>query len=86
MIAPETIQRLRQMREWVAVEEYIEATIDTLDRTSDIKGDDRAIAVEVLARKRAVEKLKEILQPFVDFQGRPDTSSVAQDKAKDAGL
>lgn len=86
MISREVIQKLRQSREWLTVQKHIVRSIEALDRTADIDGDDRAIAVEVLARKRAVEKLREILEPFVDFKDRPDTAELAKDRAEDAGL
>lgn len=65
MITHESIKRLRDLPEWHELTRHIEVSMLELDRVSDIevKGAD-AIATETLGRKRALEVLKAILEPF----------------------
>jgi hypothetical protein len=86
MIDPQIVQRLRTSRDWIVIEEYMRATVASLDTVADIQGDERLIALEVLSRQRALSKLKDILQPFVDFREKPDNLAAAQERAQDAGL
>lgn len=87
MIDREHIERLRKNRDWLVVEEYIQNAVDALDRLPDTTGmDDATIALEVKSRKHAAERLRAILQPFVQFQERPDREQEAEDKRRDAGL
>lgn len=86
MISRETIRRLRGSPDWIAVESHISAVIESLDRNSDIQGDEHLIALEVIGRQRAAAKLLEILQPFLDFQETNQTSEGAKERAEDAGL
>ncbi len=87
MIDAEVVARLRKSRDWMAVQDHIAGIIGSLDRLPKTAGkDDRAIAIETVGREWARDKLKELLQPFLDHQERPDTSDLARERAEDAGL
>ena len=86
MIHPDLVTRLRGTREWAAFQRHMQDAEDRLDRNADITGDDRTIAIEVIARNRAREILHDILQPFREYQAERDLSALAKDKEEDAGL
>jgi hypothetical protein len=86
MIHPDIVRRLRNSREWAAVEAHIRDAIRSLDTVADIEGDDRAIAIEVVARKHAAGKLRAILEPFELFGERTDIGGLVKEKESDAGL
>jgi hypothetical protein len=86
MIDKEHIARLKKNRDWLAVEEFIRDKVESLNTLPNTKGlSAEVIAIEVRGREIAVEKLAEILRPFMDFR---DTfaSDIKQDKMEDAGL
>lgn len=65
MISPEAIKHLKGQPEWEALEAHLNECIKHLDKVSDIpplSKDD--LATETLARIRAIETLKQILEPF----------------------
>lgn len=67
---PATIKKLLEnvpeLRELI---EFINSEVKKLNDLSDIKlTDDREIAVEVLARQRAIETLERILEPLISEQ------------------
>ena len=68
-LAPATIKRINSSREGAELKKFITLTIKSLDRVSDIPNDwsKEKMAIEVTARKRASEKLAEILKPFADY-------------------
>ncbi len=87
MIDPEVVARLRKSRDWMAVQDHIEGIVAELDRLPHTKGkDDRTIATETVGREWARDKLAEVLRPFIDYEERPDTLGLAQERAEDAGL
>lgn len=65
MIDPDAIEILKERPEWQELAAHVEQAVATLDRVSDIKLHDKdALAVETLARIRAIEVLKAVLEPF----------------------
>lgn len=87
MIDREHIERLRKNRDWLVVENFIRETVAKLDTITCIDFTDKEAAViEGRARQLAAQKLEQILQPFVQFQERPDREQGADDKRRDAGL
>lgn len=69
---PDTIKRLSQMPEGQELKEFITNRITSLNTTHDIEHtNDRDIAVEVVARKRAVTKLAEILSGLHYIEEKP---------------
>lgn len=69
-----TIKKLNSSREGTELKKFITLLIDSLDRVSDIPDDwpKEKISIEVTARKRAAEKLAELLKPFIDYQELPE--------------
>lgn len=75
----ETLQKLRKSPDWQELEAHILQHIRSLDRLTDIElTDDRQMAVEMLARKRAAEKLALILKPFLDLSEAPETAQESE--------
>ncbi len=74
MINQESIRNLLKQPEWNELSKFIEDTIKSLDRCSDIPDSwsDKQKSIEVTARKRSAEKLVEILKPFIDYQELPE--------------
>ncbi len=64
------IKKINESKEGQQLKEFIVFQIKSLDRVSDIKESlsDKGKAIEITARKRAIEKLAEILKPFIDYQ------------------
>lgn len=86
MISDDIVRRLKGNRDWEAVEQHIKETIITLDTVNGIKGTERAVAIEIASRQHAIQRLIEILRPFMQFQERPDSSKLAKEAANDTGL
>lgn len=86
MLDREVIKRLRAHGDWPAFQGHIQALIDSLDRTGDIEGDDRTIAIKVIGRQRAAAALRELLLPFIDVPETEDEDDLMQEKLTDAGL
>lgn len=65
-----TIKKLNSLREGIELRKFIADLIKSLDRVSDIPNDwnKEKISIEVTARKRAAEKLAEILKPFLEYE------------------
>lgn len=86
MIDKEHIARLKKNRDWLAVEEFIREKVEGLDTLPETKGlSADAIALEVRGREIAIEKLTEILRPFIDFRDA-FASDIARERAEDTGL
>jgi hypothetical protein len=64
------IKKINESKEGQQLKEFIVFQIKSLDRVSDIQESlsDKGKAIEITARKRAIEKLAEILKPFIDYQ------------------
>lgn len=64
-----TIKKLNSSKEGQELKKFMVSVIDSLDRVSDIPDDwsKEQKAIEVVARKRATEKLTEMLKPFIDY-------------------
>ena len=64
------IKKINESKEGQQLREFIVFQIKSLDRVSDIQESlsDKGKAIEITARKRAIEKLAEILKPFIDYQ------------------
>jgi hypothetical protein len=87
MIDPQVVARLRKNPDFAALQRHISDAATELNRPPETKGrDDRAIAIEAIAREQARDTLAAILAPFVNYQERPDTSGAAAERAEDAGL
>lgn len=75
MINEATIQTIRKSKAGRDFLKHCLETIQELNDLSDIdtmSGNPNEIAVEVVARKRAVEKLKKIVMPIAEFQDFPE--------------
>lgn len=86
MIDPETVAQLRKQREWIVFENHLNQTIDALDTVDDIKGDAQLMALEVLARQRARNVLRQILAPFGSFRDPPAPNAAFENTREEAGL
>lgn len=87
MIDPKIVAAMKKRPDWAAIERHLFDAVNSLDTITGIKGtDDRAIALETLARQRAIEKLKEILEPFTNFKERGSMENAVTDKRREAGL
>jgi hypothetical protein len=64
------IKKINESKEGQQLREFIVFQIKSLDRVSDIKESlsDKGKAIEITARKRAIETLAKILQPLLDYQ------------------
>jgi len=64
------IKKINESKEGQQLKEFIAFQIKSLDRVSDIKESlsDKGKAIEITARKRAIETLAKILQPLLDYQ------------------
>jgi len=64
-----TIKKLNSSKEGQELKKFMVSVIDSLDKVSDIPDDwsKEQKAIEVVARKRATEKLTEMLKPFIDY-------------------
>jgi hypothetical protein len=64
-----TIKKLDSSKEGQELKKFMVSVIDSLDKVSDIPDDwsKEQKAIEVVARKRATEKLTEMLKPFIDY-------------------
>lgn len=85
-LSNEVVQRLKTSKDWEAFERYLKEHIISLDTVNGIKGTEKAIAIEIAARQHSIQKLIEILRPFMEVQQRPDTKGLAEEAARDAGL
>lgn len=64
-MSPETIRQLQNNSAWKAFERHVSEVIDTLNTLDGITfTDTTASSVEGRGRQLAVEKLREILEPF----------------------
>jgi hypothetical protein len=87
MIDPQVVARLRKNPDFAALQRHISESVAWLDTLPNTAGkDDRAIAIEVIAREQARISLLEILKPFVEYRDQPDTSRLVRERAEDAGL
>jgi|TARA_R100001530_G_scaffold1410_1_gene2551 hypothetical protein len=65
----EAIKALKESVHFQEFVKYIRQHIESLDRATDIQGaSNEQIATEVVARVRAVDTLKVILDPVIDFK------------------
>jgi len=68
-MSPQTIEKLTKSPEGQELVTFLVSEIRKLDRVSDIMlADDRELAVELLARQRASQRLATILKPFLEQQ------------------
>lgn len=66
-MSPQSIEKLTKSPEGQELVAFMVSEIRKLDRVSDIiLTNDRELAVELLARKRASQKLATILKPFLE--------------------
>ena len=66
MLNPQTAKKLFETQEGKVLIEFINETITSLDKVSDIKMDNaEEISIEIKGRKKAIEKLNEILYPLL---------------------
>lgn len=66
---PTTAQEIAQSKAGKELTSFLAHTIKSLDRVTDITlTDEKEIAIEVLGRKHAANKLKEILEPLLDIR------------------
>lgn len=74
MIDPKSVKRILELPEASDLLDFIKETINELDSVSDLRSveslDKDAIALEVVSNKKAHDKLKKILNPFISFQNR----------------
>jgi hypothetical protein len=70
----ETIKKILNSTEGEDLCIFIKKTIGSLDRCADIPDSwtDKQKAIEITSRKRAAEKLAEILKPFVEYEELPE--------------
>ena len=70
MIEPQTVKKILDSPEGQELIAYLGEVLEELNNISDIdivSNYEKEIAIEVTARKRAYEKLKKILQPFLSL-------------------
>ena len=68
-LSEQTIKRLNNSKEGEELKKFLTDKISSLDRVSDIPNDwdDRQKAIEVSAKKRAVEILAKMLAPILGY-------------------
>jgi len=73
-LSPEIAVKLNNSKEGKHLKKFITSKVNSLDRISDIPDDwdKEQKAIEITARKRAAEKLAEILKPLIESEEVPE--------------
>lgn len=84
-MSPETIRQLQNTPAWKSFERHVKEVIHSLNTLDGITFNNLTeSAVEGKGRQLAVEKLRDILEPFALMQ--VDTGNAKGDTEKEAGL
>lgn len=84
-MTPETVKQLQGNPAWKAFERHVKEVVDTLNTLDGINfTDPTAASIEGEGRRLAIEKLRDILEPFALMQ--VDTGNAKGDTEKEAGL